>query len=97
MPYLPRIDRVTHAVATLALIAVALLPRPVAAQPVGTDVTHLFNGRDLTNFYTWLVGHKRTDPDGVFTVLPDRSSRAASATSCSCPVSNPTALKRRRR
>lgn len=28
----------------------------------------LFNGRDLTNFYTWLVDHKTADPDRVFTV-----------------------------
>ncbi|HRE81442.1 MAG TPA: DUF1080 domain-containing protein [Opitutaceae bacterium] len=29
----------------------------------------LFNGKDLTNFYTWLPGMGRTDPDRVFTVV----------------------------
>ncbi|MEK7862502.1 MAG: hypothetical protein AAB295_04475, partial [Chloroflexota bacterium] len=28
-----------------------------------------FNGKDLTNFYTWLVDHKHQDPDRVFTVV----------------------------
>ena len=31
-------------------------------------VIHLFNGKDLTNFYTWLVDYKYTDPNRVFTV-----------------------------
>ena len=30
---------------------------------------HLFNGQDLSNFYTWLVDHKYKDPDEVFTVV----------------------------
>jgi len=29
----------------------------------------LFNGKDLTNFYTWLVDHKYADPNRVFTVV----------------------------
>ncbi|HEY2932890.1 MAG TPA: DUF1080 domain-containing protein [Acidobacteriota bacterium] len=29
----------------------------------------LFNGKDLTNFYTWLVDSKFEDPDKVFTVV----------------------------
>lgn len=29
----------------------------------------LFNGRDLTNFYTWNRDHGREDPDRVFTVV----------------------------
>jgi hypothetical protein len=52
-----------------ALVALLLIGAPAAAQSTG--VVHLFNGKDLTNFYTWLVGDKRTDPDRVFTVLPD--------------------------
>ena len=43
--------------------------RPPPRNP--SDVVHLFNGKDLTNFYTWLVGDKRADPDKVFTVVPD--------------------------
>jgi hypothetical protein len=33
------------------------------------EVIHLFNGKDLSNFYTWLVGTKYDDPDKVFTVV----------------------------
>jgi hypothetical protein len=40
---------------------------PVAAAEDG--VIHLFNGKDLTNFYTWLKDHGRnSDPKNVFTV-----------------------------
>lgn len=53
----------------LAVLAALLIASPAAAQAPG--VVHLFNGKDLTNFYSWLVGDKRADPDGVFTVLPD--------------------------
>ena len=44
-----------------------LLAQPVVAQPA--DVTDLFNGKDLSNFYTWLVNDHRADPDKVFTVV----------------------------
>ncbi len=57
--------------APFVLFALSLLAPPVIAQSADTGVIHLFNGRDLTNFYTWLVGDKRADPDKVFTVLPD--------------------------
>ena len=30
---------------------------------------HLFNGKDLSNFYTWLVDYKYEDPDKVFSVV----------------------------
>ncbi|MEY4938406.1 MAG: hypothetical protein RIQ93_141 [Verrucomicrobiota bacterium] len=29
----------------------------------------LFNGKDLSQFYTWLRGHKYNDPDRVFTIV----------------------------
>jgi Domain of Unknown Function (DUF1080) len=29
----------------------------------------LFNGKDLSNFYTWLVDHKYSDPNRVFSVV----------------------------
>jgi hypothetical protein len=32
-------------------------------------VIRLFNGKDLANFYTWLVDHKHEDPDRVFSVV----------------------------
>lgn len=34
-----------------------------------TEKIQLFNGKDLSNFYTWLVDRKFEDPDRVFTVV----------------------------
>ncbi|HEY3132506.1 MAG TPA: DUF1080 domain-containing protein [Acidobacteriota bacterium] len=34
-----------------------------------TEAIELFNGKDLANFYTWLVDYKFEDPDKVFTVV----------------------------
>lgn len=63
-------NRATMLSRTLSALIVSLaLAAPAQAQANGT--LQLFNGKDLTNFYTWLVGDKRTDPDKVFTVLPD--------------------------
>jgi hypothetical protein len=59
-------------VSLAALVLTALLfdfaARPgTAADKEGT--IHLFNGKDLTNFYTYLRGHgKNNDPEKVFTV-----------------------------
>jgi hypothetical protein len=47
------VDRTSHPPAVI-----------VPAKPIS-----LFNGKDLTNFYTWLVDHKYTDPNRVFTVV----------------------------
>jgi hypothetical protein len=55
------------AACTLATLAVTLTGRAERPQ----EVVRLFNGKDLTHFYTWLVGHKHADPDGVFSVVPD--------------------------
>jgi hypothetical protein len=45
-----------------------LLVVPSLAEPV-TQPIKLFNGKDLTNFYTWLKAHaKNKDPNQVFTV-----------------------------
>lgn len=38
-------------------------------QAVSNKVVRLFNGKDLTNFYTWLVDFKDRDPDQVFSVV----------------------------
>ena len=35
---------------------------------IPTDAIHLFNGTNVTGFYTWLVDTKRADPRHVFTV-----------------------------
>ena len=40
-----------------------------AAGPAGPEPILLFNGKDLTIFYTWLVNFKYEDPDQVFTVV----------------------------
>lgn len=48
------------------LVVVPALPAPAGER---TGVTKLFNGKDLTNFYTYLKGlGKNNDPDKVFTV-----------------------------
>src|SRR4051794_34602401 len=63
----------------LSLLAVLLaLPGPQAAADASDGgVIHLFNGKDLTNFYTWLIAPetggrspygKNNDPEKVFTV-----------------------------
>src|SRR5690625_5244877 len=36
---------------------------------VPAETIELFNGVDLTNFYTWLVDHHFEDPNRVFTVV----------------------------
>jgi len=38
-------------------------------QAASDKVIKLFNGKDLTNFYTWLVDFKERDPDKVFSVV----------------------------
>ncbi|MBS0207729.1 MAG: DUF1080 domain-containing protein [Planctomycetes bacterium] len=49
----------------LALVAQAA-DKPEPATP--SETIHLFNGKDLTNWYTWLSDTKREDPKRVFTV-----------------------------
>jgi len=49
----------------------ATTPAASAQRPAQAEVIHLFNGRDLSPFYTWLVNDHRADPDGVFTVVPE--------------------------
>lgn len=56
----------------LALLG-ALSPRlGIAAEKpaiVPRETIVLFNGKDLSNFYTWETVHRREDPDRVFTVV----------------------------
>jgi hypothetical protein len=53
-----------------ALLLLAVLAGAQDTQPVTpTETVHLFNGKDLSNFYTWLVDHKFNDPDRVFSVV----------------------------
>jgi hypothetical protein len=59
------------ALPVIALAAAFLLaPSTDAVAPAGgpTKVVQLFNGKDLSGFYTWLPRSGREDPDGVFTV-----------------------------
>lgn len=51
----------------LSTLAVLLVASPAAAQ--ARDVVHLFNGKDLSSFTTWLVNDHRADPDRVFSVV----------------------------
>jgi hypothetical protein len=48
-------------------VAAALAVSPAQAFK-SPRVRALFNGKDLTNFYTWLVDYKTQDPARVFTV-----------------------------
>lgn len=63
----------TRRVRARSVGAAAVLALSVCAQaqdaPGGPAVVHLFNGKDLSSFYTWLVGDKHTDPDRVFSVV----------------------------
>jgi hypothetical protein len=42
---------------------------PVPGRGFQASARQLFNGKDLTNFYTWLVGDHLEDPDRVFAVV----------------------------
>jgi hypothetical protein len=61
----------TVVVAALCVSAIAVSNgATIVRTPAHPDETHpLFNGKDLTNFYTWLVGQRYEDPDKVFTVV----------------------------
>jgi hypothetical protein len=55
----------------LAILTVALTSSAAtsSADDAKDGVVHLFNGKDLTGFYTWLKGQgKNNDPEKVFTV-----------------------------
>ena len=54
------------ATSALAIPAVVTGRRPFATT---NDATQLFNGKDLTNFYTWLVDSHYDDPAQVFSVV----------------------------
>jgi len=51
-----------------AVSLAAIVPAPPAGR-ANTETIQLFNGKDLTNFYTWLVNFKYEDPDQVFSVV----------------------------
>ncbi|MCE9607436.1 MAG: DUF1080 domain-containing protein [Planctomycetia bacterium] len=59
-----------NALSVIALLGCALLGSSAAAQEpiVPTDRIALFNGTDLTGWYTWLKDTQREDPRKVFTV-----------------------------
>lgn len=54
-----------------ALVAalLCLLPSISFAGSNDPSVIRLFNGKDLSAFYTWLVNDHRSDPDRVFSVV----------------------------
>ena len=52
---------------TILLLAAAGAAAQQAITP--KETIHLFNGRDLGNFYAWLADSGRADPDKVFTVV----------------------------
>jgi hypothetical protein len=56
------------AVVAMILVGVAAFGRDPAL-PEDPAPIQLFNGKDLSNFYTWLVDTGREDPSRVFTVV----------------------------
>jgi hypothetical protein len=50
----------------LLILFLCLLSTPARSDD---KAKQLFNGADLSNFYTWLVNTKTADPDRVFTVV----------------------------
>jgi hypothetical protein len=60
--------KLRHIGGVLALLAA---PFCVASTPAISprETIVLFNGKDLSNFYTWEAVHGREDPDKVFTVV----------------------------
>ncbi len=64
--------------AGLFVMSAAVLVSAHSARSSGKireEAIQLFNGRDLSNFYTWLVGTRYDDPDHVFSVV-DQIDRA---------------------
>lgn len=54
---------------TSILVALVTIAPGFRASAQEADVIHLFNGKDLSTFYTWLVNDHRADPDKVFSVV----------------------------
>lgn len=69
--YIPRFSsRVLLAAALFSLASLIPLARSSQDDVITpTEIIELFNGKDLANFYTWLVDYKFDDPDKVFTVV----------------------------
>jgi hypothetical protein len=63
-----RLSRTWPGVALAVAISAALALAAPVARAQGQAI-QLFNGKDLTNFYTWLVDFKREDPDRVVSVM----------------------------
>ena len=65
---------VTQAMRRFALICCFAACPGAAGEPEagaispGRETIHLFNGKDLTGFYTWLKGTGKEDPGKVYTV-----------------------------
>ncbi|MFM7750463.1 MAG: family 16 glycoside hydrolase, partial [Opitutaceae bacterium] len=65
----------TRAALTLLVLVAGFVSSAAAATDRPKDVVvprqviQLFNGKDFTNFYTWLPTFGRQDPDRVFTVV----------------------------
>ena len=67
MRTLRRVSVVLLLLAETAGRPVSALAQPLVVRP--TAPIALFNGRDLSNFETWLVDHHGEDPDRVFSVV----------------------------
>ena len=60
-----------RAAAAVVMVVVLAMPAAAAAQTATRpdNVIHLFDGKSLDGFYTWLVDSRREDPLRVFTVV----------------------------
>jgi hypothetical protein len=56
-------------VLTSVCVCLGSLASPALLPAQDANVVHLFNGKDLSSFYTWLVNDRRADPDKVFSVV----------------------------
>jgi hypothetical protein len=60
----------------LAMICLAVAAVTVLAEKAKSKTVQLFNGKDLTNFYTYLAKYKYEDPNKVFTVVQEDGAPA---------------------
>jgi len=64
----PTLKRLVAPIA--AVVALLIAARPASVAPGGAEgPIQIFNGKDLSGFYTWLPSFGREDPDRVFSVV----------------------------
>ena len=72
--------KISPKLALFTLLSAGLPTVPVLAEDEAitpTEPIKLFNGKDLSNFYTWLADYQSEDPHHVFTVVDRIDGRLA--------------------